>query len=168
MPTSSDQQMRIELFADQDHVSEQEVIGLWTSEGGLSREEARRRLAELLLVATAPDGQLAGIATTYLKRHDQLRGELWHYRTLVAQAHRQTHLALAMALRARHHLVRRFTSGEDQRGLGIIFEIENEILKRFEPKAVWPRTGFVFIGENARGAHVRVYYFPGALAPEPS
>jgi hypothetical protein len=159
--------MRIELFPDHDLVSEQDVIDLWTRQGGLSPQEAQRRLEELLLVATAPDGQLAGISTAYLKRHPQLRAELWHYRTLVAEPYRQTNVALGMALKARDHLVQRFVRGEDERGIGIIFEIENEILKRFEPKAVWPRTGFVFIGENARGAHLRVHYFPGALAPEP-
>jgi hypothetical protein len=159
--------MRIDLFAEQDLVSEQDVVDLWTTEGRLSAEEARRRLDELLLVATAPGRQLAGIATTFLKRHDQLRAELWHYRTLVAESHRQTNVALAMALAARDHFVQRFISGEDRRGIGIIFEIENEILKQFEPKAVWPRTGFVFIGETPLGAHVRVHYFPGALAPEP-
>jgi hypothetical protein len=159
--------MRIHLFAEQHVVTEQDVLDLWATQGGLSAEEARRRLDELLLVATAPDGELAGIATTFLKRHDQLRAELWHYRTLVAESHRQSNVALAMALAARDHLVQRFLSGEDERGIGIVFEIENDILKRFEPRAVWPRTGFVFVGENARGAHIRVHYFPGALAPEP-
>jgi GNAT superfamily N-acetyltransferase len=159
--------MRIELFAEQDLVSEQDVVDLWTSEALLKEEEARRRLDELLLVATTPSGELAGLATTFLKRNDQLRAELWHYRTFVAESHRQTNVALAMALTARDHLVQRFVSREDDRGLGIIFEIENEILKRFEPRAVWPRTGFAFIGETPRGAHVRVHYFPGVLAPDP-
>jgi hypothetical protein len=55
----------------------------------------------------------------------------------------------------------------DRRGIGIVFEVESEPLKRLFPQAVWPRTQFVFIGETANGSHVRVCYFPGALAPEP-
>jgi hypothetical protein len=39
-------------------------------------------------------------------------------------------------------------------------------LKRTIPQAVGPLQA-MFIGENERGSHVRVHYFPGALAPEP-
>ena len=28
-------------------------------------------------------------------------------------------------------------------------------------------TDYLFLGENELGAHVRVHYFPGVLAPEP-
>jgi hypothetical protein len=28
-------------------------------------------------------------------------------------------------------------------------------------------TDFLFIGENSRGDHVRVHYFPGVAAPDP-
>jgi hypothetical protein len=85
----------------------------------------------------------------------------------VAAEHRRSGLAIAVAHAAREHLVERYRSGIDPRGIGILFEVESEILKRFLPQAIWPRTGFAFIGEDARGSHIRVYYFPGALAPEP-
>jgi hypothetical protein len=55
----------------------------------------------------------------------------------------------------------------DPRGIGIIYEVENEGLKRHFPLALWLPTEFTFIGENAKGDHVRVHYFPGALAPKP-
>src|SRR5207302_1925310 len=139
----------------------------WMREGVLPLDEARRRLAEVLFVATDSQRRLAGICTTYLKHNDQLRAELWHYRTFVPTAHRQSNIAVALALRARDHLVRRFVSGEDRRGIGIIYEVENEGLKRHFPKALWLPTDFLFIGETAAGSHVRVHYFPGALAPEP-
>lgn len=38
-------------------------------------------------------------------------------------------------------------------------------LKRHFDDALWLPTDFTFIGENQRGDHVRVHYFPGALAP---
>jgi hypothetical protein len=67
----------------------------------------------------------------------------------------------------RDRLASRFASGEDRRAIGIVFEVESEILKRFFPQAVWPRTEFAFIGESSTGSHVRVFYFPGAPAPQP-
>jgi hypothetical protein len=48
-----------------------------------------------------------------------------------------------------------------------VFEVENEGLKRYFPHGRWYESDVMFIGENARGAHVRVHYFPGVYAPEP-
>jgi hypothetical protein len=158
---------RLDFFAEQDRVSKDDVVGLWTTEAELMPQEAERRLSELLLIATGPGGDLAGISTTYLQPNPQLQAELWHTRVFVAAAHRQSLVAAELARMARDHLVERFVTGADARGIGVLFEVESEILKRFVPQAVWPRTQFVFIGENARGDHVRVFYFPGALAPEP-
>ena len=61
--------------------------------------------------------------------------------------------------------MQRFTSGADTRGAGIIFEVENEGLKRGFPEALWLPEEFSFIGENAHGDHVHVHYFPGATVP---
>ena len=158
---------RVDVFAEQDAVGSPDVIELWTREGALDPAEAERRVGEVLVVATDQNRALVGVCTTYLKHHDQLRAELWHTRVFVAAADRQSGLAIELAHTARDHLCQRYASGADGRGIGILFEVESEILKRFIPQAVWPRTQFVFIGENARGDHVRVFYFPGALAPEP-
>ncbi len=158
---------RLEAFGQASSIGPEDVIALWTTEAGLSPAEAERRLEELLLVAVAPDGTLAGISTAFLMFNDQLGADFWYYRTFVAAAHRKANLAVALIVAAREHIVARFTSGEDPRGLGIIFELENEGLKRAFPKGIWHESDFLFIGSNPRGAHVRVHYFPGVLAPEP-
>jgi hypothetical protein len=159
---------RVEPFAEQSLVSDEDAVGLWTSEGVLGAEEARRRVSEILLVATDADQRLAGICTTYLQYNQQLRADMWYFRAFVASAHRRFNLAVTLALGGRDHLVNRYVSGEDSRGLGIIFEVENRGLQRTFPEALWMPTNYLFIGENEGGAHVRVHYFPGALAPEPS
>lgn len=158
---------RVDLFSQQEAVRAEDVVAMWTGEGALPAEEARRRVGEILVVATDRQRQPVGVSTTQLRRHQQLRAELWHSRVFVASAHRQSHLAVALAMAGRDHLVERFREGTDRRGIGVIFNVESELLKRSLPQADWPRTHFLFIAENARGDHVRVYYFPGALAPEP-
>jgi hypothetical protein len=158
---------RVEVLAEQNAVTAQDVIELWLAEGVLDQVEAGRRAEEILVVASDRDGRPVGVSTTYLARNHQLRAELWHTRVFVATAHRQSHLAVELAQAARDHLCQRYTLGRDPRGIGVLFEVESEILKRFIPQAIWPRTQFVFIGENPRGDHLRVFYFPGALAPDP-
>jgi hypothetical protein len=140
---------------------------MWLREGALRTEEAHRRVGEVLTVATDPDGRLAGVNTAYLQRSDQLRADMWHLRTFIATDHRRFDLATVVALLSRDHLSRRYYSGENRRALGMLFEVQHEGWKRIGHMARWLPTDFVFIGENVRGDHVRVHYFPGALAPEP-
>lgn len=61
----------------------------------------------------------------------------------------------------------RFVSGEDRRAPGMMIAVSNPILKEHQNRARWRTTGFVFIGENRGGDHVRVLWFPGAEAPPP-
>jgi len=157
---------RIEPFTEQERVTGEDVVAFWIQEGALAALEAQRRLAEILLVARDRAGRPAGVSTTVLRRIDQLRADLWYTRVFVGAAHRRSHLAIGLALGARDRLARRFASGADRRAIGIIFEIESEILKRFFPQAIWPRTQFAFIGETSTGSHVRVFYFPGVRAPQ--
>jgi hypothetical protein len=159
---------RIELFAEQRSITGADVVQMWTSAGVLDPAEAQRRLSEVLLVGIDDAGRVAGVGTVYVRHNEQLRAKLWHYRTFVAPAHRQSNLAAAMAVAARDHLSELFRAGQDRTAIGILFRVQSEILKRHVPQAIWPQTGFVFIGEDAHGAHLRVHWFPGVLAPEPS
>ena len=76
-------------------------------------------------------------------------------------------LAGSLAVHGREVLEERFVKGEDTRAGGIIYEVENPGLKSYFNKALWLPTDFTFIGENERGDHVRVHYFPGATVPPP-
>jgi hypothetical protein len=154
-----DEGYRVELFDEQDSISPDDVLELWSREGAVPEIEARRRLPEVHLVGITDDGELAGLSTARIRRNDQLRMDLWFYRAFVAKRHRMSNLAVTLALQGRDRLQERFVGGKDPR--------ENEGLKRYFNEAVWYPLRFVFIGENPEGAHVRVWYFPGALAPEP-
>lgn len=163
-----DPRHRIELFAEQDAVSEQDVIDLWLREGAMAPEEAQRRVSELHLVAIGDRGEPAGVTTKYLQRSAQLHTDMWHYRALAATEHRMSALTTWLAVTGRDDLERRFVSGEDPRAPGIIYEVENEFLKSSFPQAHWMPTDFLYIGDSPLGAHVRVHWFAGALAPEPA
>lgn len=159
---------RISVFSEQDAVSEKEVLDLWQREDVVPEYEAKRRIHEVLLVATHQGGELVGVSTAYLEQSLQLRMDLWYYRAYVAEAHRMSNVAVTLALMGREHLQQRYVNGKDPRGAGIVYEVENEGLKRIFDDAVWYPADVTFIGETRRGAHVRVRYFPGALAPEPT
>ncbi|HKG35536.1 MAG TPA: hypothetical protein VKA89_03755 [Solirubrobacterales bacterium] len=158
---------RIELFEEQDAVGVADVIELWEREGVVPRFEGERRVHEILLVGIHEADALAGVSTAYLRRNEQLRMDLWHYRAFVPDAHRMSNVAVNLAVRGRQLLEDRFVEGRDARAGGLLFVVENDGLKRAFNEALWSPSDVTFVGEDARGAHVRVRYFEGALAPEP-
>ncbi|MFN8150968.1 MAG: hypothetical protein U0R24_07565 [Solirubrobacterales bacterium] len=157
--------LRIDVFAAQDEVSEQDVIDLWTREGVIPPAEAQRRILEVLLVGVHDEDGVVGVSTAYLQRNAQLDMHLWYYRAFVAPSHRMSSMAVLLALQGRDLLKQRYVDGSDVRGAGVVYEVENDGLKRYFNHALWLPTEFTFIGENERGDHVRVHYFPGAEAP---
>jgi hypothetical protein len=167
-PLTLDHSYRTTPFAEQDGVDPEAVIELWVREGAMPEEEARRRIDEVVTVATHGDGELVGVATAYVEHNAQLRMDMWYFRAFVAAEHRASRVGWSLALVARDHLQQRFVSAVDTRASGIVYEVENEGLKEHMDFGYWAATDFLFIGENERGDHVRVHYFPGALAPVPA
>jgi hypothetical protein len=166
-PLTLDHSYRVLPFAEQDEVGTDAVVDLWTREDAMPADEARRRVDEVVAVATR-DGELAGIATAYLQHNAQLRMDMWYFRAFVAEKHRASRVAWSLALVTRDRLAQRFVGGVDTRGQGLVYEVENAGLKEHMDFAHWAITDVTFIGENERGDHVRVHYFPGALAPPPA
>jgi hypothetical protein len=157
---------RVVPFADSS-ITPEDVLALWGRETGIPPDDARRRVHQVQLVAINKQGGLAGISTAFVQRNAQLRMDFWHYRTYVAIAERHNNLMGRLALAVRDHLEQRFTSGEDTQAAGILMEVENEGLKSYFNRALWLPLGMNFVGENHRGDHVRVRYFPGAKVPAP-
>lgn len=158
---------RIERLGESDAVSADEVLAFWAREKAVRGQEALRRVHEVKLAALTEAEGIVGVSSAYLQRSAQLGMDLWYYRTYVAGPHRRGNLAAQLLLGTRDMLENRFERGEDTRAGGIVFELENEDLKRHRNKAEWLTTGFTFIGESKRGDHVRLHYFPGARVPLP-
>lgn len=156
----------IEPFTAEGDTGEAAVIDFWRREGIDLREREGRRVHEVLLVGVADDGELAAECSTYLQRDTRLGLDLWFLRVYTGHEHRMSSLGAGLARAAQKHLESLHASGEDTRGAGLAFEIENLGLST-RAHAVWPLTGAAFLGLTERGHHLRVNYFKGARAPEP-
>lgn len=157
---------RVEPFEGQDEISGADVVAFWEREGVLTPEQREERVHELLLVARAPDGALAGVTTAYLEREAQLGVVLWHVRGMVGEEHRGSAVGYWLGVRSREVLASRWDERSDTRASGVLFQLENTELARAFPMAVWPTMGFRFFGRNVAGQDLRVHWFAGALAPE--
>jgi hypothetical protein len=157
---------RVELFTEQSAVSQEDVIDVWEREGVVDPGTASRRVHEVLLVGVDEHDELAAVSSAYLKRNLRLRMDLWYYRTYTVREHRMSNVGVLLALRSRDHLEHRFATSKDPRGAGLAYEVQNAGL-RTHADAFWFPIDIPFLGENERGDHLRVRYFPGARAPGP-
>lgn len=162
-----DGRYRIQLLSDPGSVGEAAVIELWTTRADMDDAEARKRVGEVLFVAVDEADEAVGVSTAYLAREEQLGMDLWHYRTYIAKGHRESNLGWLLMFHSRDHLERLFVSGEDTRGQGVFFALQNRAVQVTRNDAIWPTSRFAFVAEGKRGAHHRVNFFPGALAPDP-
>jgi hypothetical protein len=162
---AQDDRYRIVHIAEAESVGEGDVLALWEREGAMPAEVARRRVGEVAFVGLEEREGLVAVSSLYLQRSQRLGMDLWHYRAFVARAHRRSMLAEELTVAMTSYLEERFVSGLDRSGAGVLMEIENQMLKTVKNEAIWPQTRLAFIGEDARGNHLRVRYFPGALVP---
>ena len=156
----------IELFTESELIDEEAVLEFWARERAMPAEVAHNRIGELAFIATC-EGELVAVTTAFLQWIPRLRLSLWNFRSFVAAAHRESGLAGTISNRAHDYGAERFASGEDTRGAGGLLVVENEMLKRYLNQAVWPPYGYTFIDQTEKGDHVRIGFYPGALAPDP-
>lgn len=151
----------IVVFAEQGEIGARDVVDFWVRESAMPAPVAEQRVSEVLLVAVS-DGAVGGVCTAYLRHSDEVGMPMWHVRAFVGAAERRHATGLRFLLTARDTLERRFADGSDLRGRGVLIEVEHEGLKQFAPESTWMPSDFTFVGENLRGDHVRVHWFPGA------
>lgn len=154
-------------FDEQEHFDDAAVIAMWEAAGLLHPAERARRVHEVHLVARGPDGDLAGVTTCWLDCSTQLGMDVWFYRAFVPEAHRRSAVAVHLAVRGREDLSERFATRQDTRGAGMIYVVQHPGLKQAFDAALWEPALFTYIGAVGDDDHVRVHYFPGALAPDP-
>lgn len=140
-----------------------EIVRFWLASAALpARDRAVERVDQVIFIVRHGEGGIAGVSTVYKRFNAQLNGTFYCFRCFVAEAHRQENLGAVLLLAARDFLNERFSSGKDPGAIGLFVEVENERLRRLRNQAIWPYSKLVFVGKNARGDHLRVYYFDGA------
>ena len=150
------------VWAHKDSALRSEIVDFWIASGALrSRERAGARVDQVIFVVRRA-GSIAGVSTVFRKRDERIGQEFYNFRCFVAEEDRRYNLGAVLLVTVRDYLNERFVSGEDTSAVGMLVEIENERLKRKRNQAVWPISGMVYVGNNRRGDHVRVWYFTGA------
>jgi hypothetical protein len=135
MDWSIDERYRVEPFSGDREVVNS-ILALWERERVLPVSEAERRVHETINVVIERDEGVVALSTAYVERSAQLGMDLWYFRTFVARAHRNTHVATQLTMHNRDLLEKRFVAGEDTRAVGVAFELQNEGMRKYINTAI--------------------------------
>ena len=143
-----------------------EVLGMWMAERVLAPAEAQRRVAEVVVIARAADGEIAGIATAYVAPLAGTERPYWHYRTFVRPAHRAV---WAIAPRMFDIAVAALRAQDvPQKPLGLALVVENRELMRPAMREEIARAGLTLLGADAAGRDIWSMHFDGSVPDAPA
>ncbi|MFP4445449.1 MAG: hypothetical protein ACLFPD_04290 [Desulfosudaceae bacterium] len=151
-----------DVWEDKSEDLKNEIINFWLASEAMPRDMALERVDQVFCTGRDSTGRIVGVGTVYPRFNKHLENSFYVYRTFVAPDHRRELLAVNLLKFTRDRLEKEFVSGKNTRCVGMMVVVTNDQLKKYRNQAVWPHTGFVYIGKNSRGDHVRVYYFKGA------
>jgi len=153
----------IDVWQQASEQDRNDARALWLEQGAINDEAAiNQRLSQLCVLARGADDRLLAISTAYEQLSPRLNNYFYTMRMFVGQDARRAQIGFRLLHKLIEILESRFVSGEQTRSIGVLFELENQAVQKARPQAIWPTTGFVYVGNNARGDHIRVRYFKGA------
>ncbi|UXX78431.1 hypothetical protein N7E81_13800 [Reichenbachiella carrageenanivorans] len=141
-----------------------QIIGFWTALGALPKSaKAEERVEQVVFVIMDKQKQVVGVSTVYSALVPTLGFHMLHFRCLIHPEHRQNNLAKDIVLKTWTHFNEQANSSDSEVNKGIIMEVENPVINKNKPEAVWTDTQMVYIGKSSRGLPIRVRYFDGAI-----
>ncbi len=146
-----------------------EIVAFWKAESALpANGNPVNRAQQTVVVMRGKGGEIAAISTAILQTIPRLRQPMYYYRTFCAEKHRNNNTSIPIMLESQKAL-HEFNLGlEKPESIGILIEIENELISTHYSQAFWPPTQFSFIGYSQRGMVLRAHYFPDFRLQAPS
>ncbi|MFO1505855.1 MAG: hypothetical protein U1F23_02050 [Lysobacterales bacterium] len=163
-PTNGEAKSRFSFITDWQAMtpaSNEAIREFWTSESAIpNRQQMDARLPQVVMHALDGD-RVAAVCTAVQVTPPVIQQPMYFFRIFIGKAWRSTRLFKLLGLRARD-VLEEYASTHGWPCIGILLELENQRFKEKGRMAVWPNTGFTYVGKSGRGLEVRVYYFHGA------
>ena len=142
-----------------DTALEEELVGFWTTAGGLSVDEVRRRLPELICTLRC-DGRLAGLSIAHAADVALIGGRrFWIYESVVDQQADDLDPAL---IRESFRALEAEFDGSRGSPIGLCVLVPDGAERRRRPEVKWADPELIYAGYLADGRQVRIGYFENA------
>lgn len=146
-----------------DPILAEEIASFWLEQQALNdRRQAITRSQQAVLIARGVDSKIVGVSTVYKQLNPQIEHYFYYMRAFVHPDYRDGDIGriFTRAIVAFFELL--YVTGADKEVVGVFMEIENRYFQYYRRDAILPEAGFIYIGKNERGAHLRLRYFEGA------
>ena len=141
-----------------------EIIRFWEGNNALPiGEDAEERAGQVVFVARNHRREIIALNTAVKIFARRFKNYFYYYRTMTDADFREVGIGIDLLIRTRDFFEGLHREGKSESCIGILANLENEIIAARFRQAVWPRTKFIFMGYNPKGQQVRVYYFEGAV-----
>ena len=151
-----------EVFGKVDIKLSGEVIDIWKKYNLLSKgESGMERAQQVAIIVKNKNHEIIGISTAYSTYVKQLKNTLFVFRCMLIPEYRYPGLLTKLTVITRDYL-EYIHKNHEPLCIGLITEVQNPKLAKYRREAVYPGSGFIFIGYTKNGNQVRVYYFKGA------
>ena len=155
------------VWLEKSELLKTQIKGFWIDNQALPAERATdERADQVLYLVRDAAGEIAGASSVFRAYVPGLGDYFYHYRTFISERLRRHQVATELLLESQRFLEKYNEQQTSDTCLGMYVEVEAEVLKHGGAgvkRAIWEQTRFVFIGRSRSGAHLRVYYFPGAM-----
>lgn len=148
----------------------EELVAFWQRNGAIAdATRAGARAEQAVCIGRDAEGALCAVGTAALRVIPRLRQPTYYYRQFFDASRRGNGQAIPFANAAKAILEAYNKTLEKPESLGMLIEVESELLASRYAMALEPRTGYAFIGYSPRGLVLRVSYFENAtlLPPAP-
>jgi len=144
-------------------VLKKQIIQFWeTNSVPLTKNEAETRTQQVVLIAKNLKKDIIAVCSVQRIFIENMNNYFYYFRTMVDPMYRRLGIAVRFTLETRNFFNQLFIDEKDRSCIGMYIVAESELLNLNIRQAVWPRTGFVFVGFNKKGQQMRVYYFQDA------
>lgn len=135
---------------------QEKVVNFWLGLG-VPQAQIQERVGQIAFVVNQ-GGIVAAVLTVFETHSQRLKHNFFAYRILVGESFRKKNLAGKVLNLANSFFEQKFLMGETK-NIGAIINSENAAFNSYRNEAIWPATGFIFIGHSPEGGHIRVKYF---------
>ncbi|HST45391.1 MAG TPA: hypothetical protein VLK29_09225 [Luteimonas sp.] len=149
-----------------------ELVAFWLAEGALDDAGvAEARTEQVVCIGREADGSIWGVGTAVLQVLPQLGQPTYACRQFFSARRRGKGQMMAFFGVVRDTLELYNQALAQPESIGILLEIQNDMVAARYQLAYEPEADAYFIGYSPRGHHLRVVYFDGArllLPPKPA
>ena len=139
-----------------------ELIAFWKRNKAFDIERANLRAEQAVCVARDEQGALCCVGTAFIQVLPRLQQPMYYYRHFFAESHRGQKHTVPFFNGAKQVLQDYNASLPAPESIGVLVELESDILAKYYQQARIPHADSTFIGYSPRGLQLRVTYFEGA------